>query len=196
MGDQKLLTRFREFCETNKVDCVFKGVVEYCDKIDIVDQERLNHGFFVNSESGTRYVRLGSIRKPPVATDDPVIVVGREIKYLIERYSKHVTNSVEPAVLLIPYEQIISFSTDLRPRSRGNLVYWSIPYIIGYGLLFGMIWIDLLRQWWIFAPSLALLACTQIAEVLFENRPRQPRHYRCDNETWQALLDEVESMMM
>jgi hypothetical protein len=81
MGDSKLLTRFRQFCEAYKVEYAFEGVVEGFDTIDIVDPERLTRGILVRSEDGVRLVQNQSKRKPPVTVGDTILVVGNDIKH-------------------------------------------------------------------------------------------------------------------
>ena len=210
MGEPKLVIRFRKFCENNKVDCAFEGVVESWDMIGNGDTELRTRGFFVNSEYGKRYVGLdlrkkNPIAKLPIAIGDSVIITGREIKYPkgFVFYNEDKANSMDIAVLLVSHEHRIWFSFDNRPiRQYDSSLYilWIFLGIAIFGILAaGEIlmsgqWFGLLSQWWFIPLFIASLFIACIGEMLFALWSRRPRQYQCDEETWQTLLEEVESM--
>lgn len=184
MGDPKLLTRFREWCETYKVEYAFEGIVEGFDTIDYVDPERLTRGLFVCSEEHTRFVLNEPKRKPPVRIGDKVVVVGRD--------EMHQENSVRPAVILNLTERYVLFSKDIQARITGRALLWYIPYFIGLGLVITVVWIvPVIGYSWLYDFGWLLVLCLFCVDTLSGGYKRRPRSYQCDEKTWHALTAEV-----
>ena len=91
----------------------------------------------------------------------------------------------------MPHEHSMWFSFDKKPIDREEIIVWSLLFIAAFGILMGGLWLDLLRSWWIF-PVCYIFPL--MVGAVYETRLRQRKQYRCDEETWQALLKEIESM--
>ena len=181
LGDQKLLRKFREFCEAYNVKYAFEGVVEGFDTIDTVDPERLTRGLFVRSERDVKLVQNESKRKPPVIIGDRLIVVGRN--------GRHGEKSVLPAALLILKRKQMFFAKALRigklDEFRLNRLLYAIA-VISMGFLLALMTnptIELLGVWIILVLFVSSFSVT--GYVL------RPRLYSCDEDTWHALTTEI-----
>jgi len=187
MGDQKLLTKFRQFCEDYRVEYAFEGIIEGFDTIDGIDPERLTRGFYVSRGKVRSLVELDSRRKPPVEIGDAAIVVGRDVRYE--------ENRVVPAVILIPKERSILFSSEIKyPTIRGFVILFS-PLIaasivmLSYGLLIPLEYS--LTYSWIFLLGISLFVSWFPAMSYLENYLKRPRVYCSDEKTWQLLIREI-----
>ncbi|MBN2229797.1 MAG: hypothetical protein JW779_09410 [Candidatus Thorarchaeota archaeon] len=184
-----MLVKFRQFCEAYKAEYAFEGTVEGFDTIDIVDPERLTRGFFVRNGSVEKLVQNAAKRKPPVEIGDRVIVVGSD--------RRAGEDKVVPAVVLIPKRHRVLFSRDIRTGFTRETLLWNIPAIAGICLvllsfLFLQSYQDLMYLW-LMIPGWLLYFVTRFSELIFSDRFRESRLYHCDDETWHALQDEVES---
>ncbi|MDH4212530.1 MAG: hypothetical protein OEV85_01305 [Candidatus Thorarchaeota archaeon] len=189
MGDQKLLTKFRQFCEDYGTEYAFEATVEGFDTIDIVDPERLTRGFYVSRGKVRSLVGLYSRGKPPVEIGDAVIVAGRD--------ARREENRVVPAVILIPKGHSILFSSEIKyPTIRGFVIFFS-PLIAAsivmllYGLLIPLEYS--LTYSWIFLLGISLFLSWFPAMSYLEDYLKRPRLFHCDEDTWQSLAKEVAS---
>ena len=185
MGDQKLLKRFRQFCEDYRAEYAFEGTVEGFDTIDIVDPERLTRGFYVSREKVRSLVGLDSRRKPPVEIGDAVIVVGRDVRYE--------ENRVVPAVILIPKGRHSLFSRGFQTRLSLITILWSLPFMAGVILVLLSPWIvpQMMEYAWLIIPLLLMFSFSPCVDSYLTDQSRRPRVYHCDEETWCLLIGEI-----
>jgi hypothetical protein len=183
MGDPKLLTRLREFCEAYKVEYAFEGTVEGFDTIDIVDPERLTRGLYVSREKDRRLVGLDSKKKPPVEVGDTVIVVGRDARYE--------ENRVVPAVILIPKGHYSLFSTSLQTHKPLAAILLNLSLIPGLILVILASSVMPQMEPLLFFLLYTILFLSYCIDSYLTDRFRKPRLYYCDEETWHLLIGEI-----
>lgn len=186
MGHPKLVKKYHAFSDAYGVEYAFVGTVEKFDIIDTIDPERLTRGLYVSSERGTRLVSLDTKRKPPVEIGETVIVVGRD--------RQPEKDEVKPAIILIPKGHYALFSSDIRAISPRDELVSNIPMIIGGCLFIIPIFFLPADYSWLILVGLFLFYVTSLFTLIFPNYSRQPKLYKCNEETWQTLLREAESM--
>jgi hypothetical protein len=186
MGDQKLLTKFRRFCDDYRAEYAFEGIIEGFDTIDGIDPERLTRGLFVRSERDSRLVGLDSKRKPPVEVGNTIIVVGRDARLK--------ENEVIPAAILIPKERSILFSSEIKHTRHGFVILFS-PLIVAFGIIMSYIlFIPLeysLTYSWIFLLGISFFVSWFPSMSYLEDYLKRPRLYHCDEKTWSTLSEEI-----
>lgn len=186
MGDPKLVKKYHAFNDAYRVEYAFEGTVEKFDIIDTIDPERFTRGLYVSSERGTRLVSLDTKRKPPVEIGETVIVVGRD--------RQPEKDEVKPAIILIPKGHYALFSSDIRAISPRDELISIIPMIIGGFLLIISTFFLSIAYWWLSLLGWLLYFVPPLFRLIFPNYSRQPKLYKCNEETWQTLLREAESM--
>jgi hypothetical protein len=187
IGNPKLLTRFRQFCEAYNTEYAFEGTIEGFDTIDTVDPERLPRGLYVSRENDRRLVGLDSRRKPPVEVGDAVIVVGRD--------ARPEEKKVIPIAILNSRKRSILFTCEIKPPTISGAVLLFSPMIAALGLFMSYALFILLEYSltysWIFLLGVFLFVSWFPAISFLGDYLKRPRLYHCDEKTWSALSEEI-----
>ena len=186
MGDPKLLTRLRQFCDAYKAQYAFIGEVEGFETVEHAGSKSTEQGMYVRTEEGSKLVQLNEEKNPSVDIGDKVVVVGGA-GWCGE-------NSVNPAVLLNPTERYVWFFRDLRPRTRCSNALWEMPVLlIAYIIFLIAQQIEALRNIWSYVLGVLFLIVALLSESFVLQYNERPRLYHCDEQTWQSLIKEVSS---
>ncbi|MFW9957150.1 MAG: hypothetical protein ACFFCT_03680 [Candidatus Odinarchaeota archaeon] len=190
MGDPKLLTRFREFCDAYKAEYAFEGIVEGLDTIDYIVPERLTRGLYVRTINGLKLVDNRSRRKHPVEVGDRIVVVGRNRALVDSRDGRRVEN-VLPAVFIILERKQVYFPKAYKIR---NLDSFKLIQLLGsiYVISTG-VWLVVTTNPTIELIGMLIILALYVPSFSISEYILRPRLYSCDEETWCTLLEELAS---
>ncbi len=183
MGVPKLVQRYRRFCDDYKVEYAIEGTVEDFDTLYPVPPERLVRGIDIRVGNDVRLVAFHQ-KQPPITIEERVIVIGRDVRFD--------ENAILPAMIFSPEHQQVLFSENLQDFSKSFAKTYAVSALCGIFLILGALWLGFWYNPVINIILTLFLVPWCFSETLYTEYHKRPRTFTCDNETWQALAQEVD----